>query len=878
MPASDTEQQSRLQRTINNLLEKRIKLVEREIELQQQQGRAIGGLSRDAKRLTDAQRKVNEAFEWGEQTVKRYATAVGAVALAHKAYSIATSSSQKSTAQWLHTAQGLGGIATSYDEIGRRAREYQEIVKNDVMLSAQFGTQLEEVRRVSERWVRVLRFVNGYSAENVRHVRDLTEVTIAYSKVLGEDQVAVVEKAENRMWRYGESAEEALRNLIQIRSATVAVNNALSDLKGNKEAYLWPDDFSKLVEQAQQNTRGWVQDISTLTSAMAASAQQAQETGLSYDESMKAAEAMGKFVTGGGAEGGFTMILGLRFIERIKAARDEVGELREAFLSQYSETERAELKRLNRLEQMGTNYKDLSLLAHDTFATSEIGIRELIRLTREMGGGRVDMMPILERERNLTREEASLIQSMLFDMKSEDEVLNRILQNREAANKETKSAESNMEGLVQQSRALEGKVFGVKALDDAIMGWDKLVGKVRAHFEDTGTVLKYAIAAAVISGFQLVRAFNSVKLSAAQIATSMQVAARATTAMVVASKTGGAGGLMVPGKTVYTNTEKRLIAAQASSMAGGGRGGAAGAGAGGGTTIVPYMGGSGGGLPTSGAAAGAAGGRFGKIRGALGRAGRNPIAMMAAFIAADYAISEATAASPGDTGKSTASKKMLSGAGSAGMLWAMLGAPGKGAIGKGLGWAGKGAMQLGGRAVGSSLGMAGVGVAGAGLGTAAAFAAPAAMFAGGIEKARTVEGRLRYVHRISNQAVGRRVFDKQEYDRILTGLAADPELANRLRNEKVIDNQVYSDAMSRGRDLLGAGFGSSAVGTMAPTSVINTVAATPSAGTGSNSSTSRSPTLRGTYTSISPEKAVLEITNPYALSAGWEAEKARHRP
>jgi len=503
-------QQTGLQRSINRLIEQRIGLLEKEIEVRKKAGEQVSAAEKDVAKLRESQKKTNDVFEWGERIVKKYAASLTTLALAHRAYKIAVSSSRGETEHFIQSAQRLDSVSTSIKEIGRRAREYQEVVKNDIKLASRYGMELDKVKSVSDGWMKQQRFVDGYTREQQQSIRKLTELTIQYSKVLGVDASQLTQQAAKRMFQYGESAEEALHKIGRMRSNVEVLNATMSEHFGEKAAYLWVDDFSSLVNEAAGSTRGFIHDLDALSAAMAWSAEKATEAKLSYNQALNAAKAMGQFVTGGGNENAMSTILGLRFLEKIKKSRGPDGKLSEDFLAQFNESQRAELQKITSL--IGTtNEKDLALYIADALASSKMGIRELLDLTNELGASSGDIVPILMQQRGLNRQQAIEIARQLKEAESLEAVAEGIAGQYKKAADENERMHSEGE-LKRLSRAEGGKVFAQLPYVDAV--WertDELIGGVKAHFADFGNVAKYALAGAALAAAGFVRSMGGIK-------------------------------------------------------------------------------------------------------------------------------------------------------------------------------------------------------------------------------------------------------------------------------------------------------------------------------------------------------------------------------
>lgn len=802
----------------NRLIQQRIELLEAEIERQKELGQDTRRYTDDVRSLRTTQESLNRHIQAAERFVSRYAASMTAAALATKAYNVATSSAQKQTEHFIHTAQGLDAVSTSYDTIGKRAKAYQEIVKDDIRLAHRYGMAVKDVQRVSDAWIQQMRFVGEYTRDNQKQIVDLTDATLKYSKVMGIDGVELSKKAAHRMFQYGESAETALDKLVTMHMAARAVNEEVAKLTGSPASTLWADDFAKLVEEAAGKTRNFTQDLDMLTAAMAYSVQEAAKAGQAYNATLEAGKAMGQFIQGGG-ENATNVTLGLRMLDRLKDAMGPDGKLSEEFLKDFTETQQADMQRI--ADSVGiVNSRDLALYLQDSMATSKVGIEELLSLTKQLGAETGDIVPILMQQRQMTRGQAIEMARQLREAESMESVAEGIFKQLEAQNGQTKEMKDNVEGMTALLRASGGKVTGVEAIDNILLRVDNTIGDVVAHFSDAETLAKAAIVALVVGGAQFMRAMGGVRATFATIlnmsrgiAVNMGAAARGVAAAGATGKAGaGLGGMATAGITrgmtaaLAPYSAGRALRVVGMGGAGGGKGGTAVVGAGGGDG----KGGKGGGGKGGGGGKPAKGGR---MRGGGGRFGA--LAMLGAYLGADYLLSSSPDADPNSFGEQAKGWGMTGL--NAAMIWSMLGAPGKGALMSGgssllgmLGIGGGGATTVSagtGTAAASGAYAAGAGgggsslasiLGGGALATAGGLAATAGIVAGAFLAlpalagyAGMPENKLRQLARsvkqpMSKKWLGTSYFEYVEY------LAKNPSTAEKLYKEGVISEDMYS--------------------------------------------------------------------------------------
>lgn len=827
-----TEKRTASARFYNRLLDQRIAILEKEQKAEESLGKASHArmevLRGDIDTLKRTQSEANKYINKGVELWQKYAEALQFAALAHKAFNVASESSKSQTARWLYSAQSLDKNTTSYKKLAREARSYQEIVKEDIRIASRYGMQVAEVQRVTDEWLKTMRFVGEYSADNRKQIQNLTEVAIRYGKVLGVDGTGLVKKASHRMFQYGESAEVAMDRLIGMDAAARAVNKTLGDLNGEAGSYLWADDFTQIVEEAARSTRGWSQDLETLTAAMAYSVEQANRAGQSYNATLEAGKAMGKFITGGGQENGVTVNLGMRLLDQMKRARTQDGGLSEDFLQGMTDTQRADMERIAGM--IGTtNDRELSLYLADAMATTKRGMGELYDLMRELGSATGDIVPLLMQHRGLTRSEAIEMARQLRTIESRAEFEEAIAKQVEAQARETANVRENVEGMEHVMRALAGKDTGIPVLNEGLEWLDEQIGGVRAHFNDFHNLLVYMGVAGALGVRKLFKAFGGgVPMLRTVLGATRGIAAATRDAAVaaaqykaaapggvVASAAGGGlagmgaqsvatgmrqallpysggGALRVmdvmggmggargkggyyhssgggPGKKSYTPAERKAIAkevAQRRKVELGASGGKRMAHPVAGQSVVPQKGGA---------------GRLGRLGGVGG---------LAAYMAADYLLSSSPDGDP-DSMMEKAKGWGMTGLNGA-MIWSMLGMPGKGALGAGAAKVGGLFTGAAGTAKGAATAVAGTGAAAAGAtaaGVAGTFAALPMLMA----YSSRPDNKLKRLS-TSVQAPMEERWLGTSYNEYLRYLADNPEKARDLLKGGVITEEMFSHA------------------------------------------------------------------------------------
>lgn len=551
MPPSGIDKVSEIQRKMNDVLSKRIRLLEKEIKLAEKKGEIDEKAVRELQHVKKLQTDVNKSLEDGANVVKtlkdiyhKYAAAMTATALSIKTYQIATSSAEKAVKRHIRAATDL---SVSYSDIGKLARSYTEVLKNDIKISKQYGVELKAVNEVSNKWIDTFRFIGPYSKAQREDVKKLTEQTIAYAGVLDMDFIKLQEKATDRVFKFGESGTEAMENLLYMRGAVNSVNKSL-DTTG-KTGNLFVEDFTKAVDEASAGTKGWTQDTKNLAAAMAWSAKRAFEAGESYDAATVAAKAMGKIITvGGGQESPIMHQVGLMLTRRIEAARGAGGELGADFLSRFTETQQASLKQLNYLMVNNKiNPRLVNRMLVDMLSTSEEGIRATVGMLYELRASEGDISNILQEQLHLSDQEAIAMQYQLATAKDEEEVVRAIAKMRGDANKETEDAISNSEeGLKNLRRAQEGITTGFEWFDKYIREpVDSVVASIKAIFTDVQKVGIMAGVAIVLAVRRAVRGYAQFKSYAASI--EMSTKRMSDYATKAAAAMGAGGGLTTRG-------------------------------------------------------------------------------------------------------------------------------------------------------------------------------------------------------------------------------------------------------------------------------------------------------------------------------------------
>lgn len=770
---------------LNTLLSKRIELLEKEIEVAKESKIEHTNLLKEQKRLAESQKSLNDFIDKGVDFVQKYTSAVGAMVLAQKAITLAQDTSRKSTEQWLKAAQPLDKLSNTYGEIGKRAKAYQKIVKQDIVIAAIYGSTVEEVNRVSEAWLDTMRFTD--IGAHTEQIEKLTKTTLIYSKLLGKDAAAVQKQAEFRMFQYGESAEVAMHSLLKLRTATESVN---AEFKDSGAAALWADDFESAVSEVIQGTDGFVQDIDRVNATMALTAASAFKMGQSYNQALESAKAMGKLFVGGG-EGALQIRSGMMIIENLRSQRDETGKLKKEYLDMFTDTEKASIERLNRMDLEGKNMKDLALLARDSLGTTEAGQRAILETLEQIGLFRgSDLLPLMQSELGMSREMAASITDLATEFKTVDGLMAAINEKQADSQKRAEDLVKEEGALIKLMRSAGGRVVGIETIDRTIQGMDTLIGKTKAFATDVTVLMAGALGAGAIAVTQFIRRMGGVgaitqtvtaswgatvtlirqahaaaisyanTLRAAQGLPLLTVPGRSGPGMVIS---GGKGGKRSKAPKMVISGGKgdpKAPKVKPPKAAFGKRFGGMGAGMGGvlGSVVASML--------MSEALAGSGGGGEG------GGFMSSGLGQILSFTAMTAAMQKAPA--------------MLGKAGSAGM--------------SGLRGISAGAQGLSGMFSGTSL-PAGLGGAAAGLGGAAAlaggaFAAPTMMLSSGIESNRRTDNMLRFMAEQNRKPVGENLLSPESYRSSVQDLAENPSWLESLRREGVIQKSMYSDVQA----------------------------------------------------------------------------------
>ena len=527
MPASTVEgyeAQSGALRSINEALSSQIKLLEERIKLDKEAKRSTYGMSRSLDTVSKTQESFNMLLGKGRDFMNKYSAAAITTAAALRYYSIATESAAKSTARFLETGQRLDRVSLSYSAIAKRAKNYQKVTMKNARIAGVFGMELERVNAVSDQWLKVQRNISLGSKSTRDNIADLTKQTIAFSKFVGIDGAELVKKAEHRMWQYGESGEEALGRIMHLTNVTVAFNEDMERFSGKKGAYLWPDDFARVVNAAADRTDGFVENVESLSAAMAASAKWAQKAGLSYNESLVAAEAMGKLLTG--ATGGARLSIGLKMVEDIDKAIDAQGKLKDNYIQGLTETEKAEIERIAALK---ASDRERAELLYDALKGSEVSVKATLDSITEWGIKGESTIPFLERQLGMTKHEASLIQSMLESGKSRAEIEAEILSINKRSRAMTLGHILDTNSLTKAVRALAGAASGNVIMSKIMEGVDYIKGLFVAATENADLMFAVMVGGAAVVGSQVVRHIGTLVAGLRQAGLTMKAVATLTT-------------------------------------------------------------------------------------------------------------------------------------------------------------------------------------------------------------------------------------------------------------------------------------------------------------------------------------------------------------
>ncbi len=499
--------QDGLQKSLNRVIAQRVELLEKENDQNTALVRSSAALtavnSREAMSYRDITRRASEAVDAKKkhiaqimratrensklvETVKEgssylkqqalilvrdWVPGITAGALAMKSLNTATNATSTATRRWLSTGQRLDNMSSSYQKIVDRGMEVIKVNQDNTRVAYEYGKSVEYVKNVSDKWLGTLKFTDITDA-NRESLNKLTRMTVLYADTLGIDASALQEKAATRMKQYGGTAEDAVTHLAKLHYQVISTNRELSEYFGESKAHIFPDDIIPVIERVASSTRGYASDIDTLSAAMAYSAEQAMKAGATYNQSLDAAEAFGKFITGDGVDEAFKTRIGYSQLQQLNQGGD-------AFTGQFDDNTQKQLKMIMERKKRGEADIFLAKQIQEVLATTEVGVAAMVGQHRKAGGGR--SMHLLQ---GMSPGDAALVSDLINGGGSDADVAKAIMQRKGgAAGSLSADSQADQE---RRTRALGGKDMVAGALtgvDPQLMA-DKAMGEVAAQAED----------------------------------------------------------------------------------------------------------------------------------------------------------------------------------------------------------------------------------------------------------------------------------------------------------------------------------------------------------------------------------------------------------
>ena len=332
--------QNALQRAMNKILGRRVELLKEQETIETKVVESTKGMTKANKELL----KSTKELVTTSTIYKDIAVALTAGALAYKSLDTAVRAANTSQRQWLDTSSGIDNMSTSIQNVAKRAQNYQKIQAGNAKTAWEYGKRLEDVRSISDRWIKTMRYTKSSDA-NRESLEKLTRQTILYSDVLGIDAAKLQEEAAERMFKYGESHEDAQESIVKTKFQVIALNKSMSDLSPNQAA-VFDDDFKQRVDAVAQSTTGYASDLGNVNAIMASAIERGGRLGMTYDQMMDSATSLSKFLTGSGMSENANAMVGIQLMKDFNAALDERGELKQSYLSLHDEETQKQLKQL----------------------------------------------------------------------------------------------------------------------------------------------------------------------------------------------------------------------------------------------------------------------------------------------------------------------------------------------------------------------------------------------------------------------------------------------------------------------------------------------------------------------------------------------------
>ena len=179
---------------------------------------------------------------------------------------------------------------TGLGRMGQSAKDAQAEVSKLTSLSISLGYEGEELSNVMNR-VRSSIRMDKEGRLSSEKIRNLTGEIATFARISGTDLGDATALMENRIKRYGMSADQAVASMKEMR-ATI-----LSMTAGNKGNTIAMNDMVNIIEEASAASQSYVVDTRIMTQALRGAVNQAEHLGVAQKQAQDVAKAVGKVMS-----------------------------------------------------------------------------------------------------------------------------------------------------------------------------------------------------------------------------------------------------------------------------------------------------------------------------------------------------------------------------------------------------------------------------------------------------------------------------------------------------------------------------------------------------------------------------------------------------
>jgi hypothetical protein len=325
----------------------------------------------------------NKLFKWADSKAWMV-TAALAVEAFNKAFSLtAKMYNDNMSLARQYNIQSKDGMLT----LAEAAKIAEEQSFSAVKTAARLGIELEKVQEIGDQIAHQKLGVisNQTIQETTKNVNMLRDVVAEFAQSAGIDSATAVDMLRQRTEDMGKSASQAAADLRQMTTV-------LTQMQGSVEGdAIGMQDMVKLIDQASQNSGGFIVDTRLMTQAMRAAANEAERLGASKKMAMKSAEAMGKVVGGEGGEAGggkglMSLLAGMDLAKDIaKADKNKMAEITKGLTAGQKEFVNTIKKKLDSGEI--DQFQASSLIEENMQATDAMVQKKFEHMTSILGKG-----------------------------------------------------------------------------------------------------------------------------------------------------------------------------------------------------------------------------------------------------------------------------------------------------------------------------------------------------------------------------------------------------------------------------------------------------------------------------------------------------------